>query len=657
MLQNNPALIHLKNTLRSHTEYVEGIVKKNEKGFGFLEVNTQKSYFIPPQCMKKVMHGDRVVAVIQNHVQNDKERKVAHPEKIIQPFLTRFIGQVQKKNKKIFIIPDQPMLKQAIPCNISKNITQSTLQEGDWAVAEMHHHPLNGNHIFCAEITEFITTNTNNFAPWWVTLARYNLARTDPELETPQKMLDEQLVRHDLTETPFITIDSAHTEDIDDALYIEDIGNGRLQLIVAIADPTAYISIDSMIDEVASERSFTNYLPGLHISMLPRQLSNNLCSLRPQKKRPVLACRVIIASNGVPDTNVQFFAAWITSRCQLVYNHVSDWLEDNQKSHWQPPDVIIAQQLTLLNRLCITRNQWRQKNALLCKGRPEFRFLLGKKGEVLDIISEPRRVANHIIEEAMILANTCAARLLRDKFGFGIYNVHLGFDQTHAAKAVAMLANYGISTDSITITTLDGFRILRRQLDSQPTQFLSSRIRRFQLLSELKTTPGPHFGLGLEVYATWTSPIRKYGDMVNHRLLKAIIKGEDGICPTDTLTLKISERRRQHRMAEREVNDWLYLRFFQKIVGSLKKFNAEVIDISRGGVRIRLQENGAVAFIPSSFIHHIRKELICSHDHGVVKIKNIVLYRVTDIIEVTIEAIRMDTRSIIARPVPSCYFL
>ncbi|VFP80001.1 exoribonuclease II [Candidatus Erwinia haradaeae] len=649
MLQNNQILMQLKKKLHSNHKHVEGIVKKTKKNFGFLEINSNKSYFIPPTYMKKVMNGDRIIAVIQN----DKNREIAYPEKIIQPFLTRFVGYVQTQNNILFIIPDHPMLKQAIQCELSKNLKQIALNNGDWAVAEMRHHPLNNNHIFYAEITEFITKKNNTLAPWWITLARHNLKRTQPDLDSPKEILDEQLTRQDLTDMPFITIDSANTEDIDDALYIEDIGDDRLKLIVAIADPTAYISINSVIDIEASERSFTNYLPGFNISMLPRKLSNHICSLLPHKRRPVLACCVTICKNGTPDTNVQFFAAWIASRCQLVYDNVSDWLEDHQKSNWKPPNTIIAQQITLLNRLCIIRNQWRHKHALVFKDHPTFRFLLAKNGEVLDIIAEHRRAANHIIEESMILANICAAHLLRDTFGFGIYNVHLGFDHGHAEQAVSILANYGIMTDSAKVTTLDGFRILRRKLDSQPTQFLNTRIRRFQLLSEIKTTPGPHFGLGLEVYATWTSPIRKYGDMVNHRLLKAIIKGECGIRPTETLAIKISERRRQNRMAEKEVNDWLYSRFFQKIVGSLKKFRAEVIDVSKGGIRIRLQDNGAVAFIPSSFIHEVRKEIVCSHENGIVKIKNIILYRVTDIIEVTIEAVRMETRSIIARPVSS----
>ncbi|VFP87280.1 Exoribonuclease 2 [Candidatus Erwinia haradaeae] len=648
MLQDNPLLVQLKNTFQSKLRYVEGVVKGTSKGFGFLEVKPQKSYFIPPPYMKKVMHGDRIIASIKN----EKDRLIAYPEKLIQPFLKRFIGRIEKKNNYLFIIPECFLLKQAIQCKPNIHFMKHTFQEGDWTVAEMLHHPLTGSHNFFAEIIEFITNEKNNLAPWWVTLARHNLERESPNIESPTEMLDEALERLDLTKMPFITIDSANTEDIDDALYIEDIGRGNLKLIVAIADPTAYVSVGSAIDAAASERSFTNYLPGLNIAMLPRHLSHDVCSLRPNKRRPVLACRVTISPDGEPNNDVQFFAAWITSQAQLIYNNVSDWLENPQQSNWQPKNAIISKQISLLNRLRLARNQWRKEHALLFPDRPDFRFLLDKTGGVIDIVAEHRRIANRIIEESMILVNICAANLLRDTFGFGIYNVHLGFDPTHREQAARVLASYGINAHPVEIATLNGFRVLRRQLDTQPNQFLHTRIRRFQLLSEIKTTPGPHFGLGLDVYATWTSPIRKYGDMVNHRLLKAIIKGENGVRPSTSLTTKMSERRRQNRMAERDISDLLYSRFLQKSAGSTKRFTAEVIDVLKGGIRIRLRDNGAVAFIPSSFLSEEHDGLIFSHIHGHVKNNSITLYRVTDIIEVVIVAVRINTRNIIARPAP-----
>ncbi|KAB8313631.1 exoribonuclease II [Erwinia endophytica] len=642
MFQDNPLLAQLKEKLHSQTPRVEGVVKGTEKGFGFLEVDAQKSYFIPPPFMKKVMHGDRVIAVLQT----DKDREVADPEKLVEPFLTRFVGRVQKKDDRLAIVPDHPLLKEAISCRADRNVKHD-FQDGDWAVAEMRRHPLKGDRSFYAELTAFITTADDHFAPWWVTLSRHNLEREAPEAVAGE-MLDEQLEREDLTALEFVTIDSASTEDMDDALFVEETPTGELCLTIAIADPTAYVAANSELDAIAAERSFTNYLPGFNIPMLPRHLSDDLCSLRPHARRPVLACRVTVAADGTLSKEIHFFSAWIESKAKLTYDDVSDWLENT--GEWQPESEAVANQIRLLHRLCLARAEWRQKHALVFKDRPDFRFLLGEKGEVLDIIAEHRRIANRIVEEAMITANICAATVLREKLGFGVYNIHLGFDAEKAEQAATILENHGVKVDSQAITTLEGFRHLRRDLDSQPTQFLDSRIRRFQSFAEISIEPGPHFGLGLEAYATWTSPIRKYGDMINHRLLKAMIKGETAERPQDALTVKMSERRRLNRMAERDVADWLYSRFLQKAAGTDQRFAAEIIDISRGGMRVRLTDNGAVAFIPAPFIHAVRDELVCSQENGTVQIKGDVVYRVTDVIDVTIAEVRMETRSIVARP-------
>jgi exoribonuclease-2 len=311
---------------------------------------------------------------------------------------------------------------------------------------------------------------------------------------------------------------------MDDALYAESTADGKLLLTVAIADPTAWIAEGSKLDNAAKVRAFTNYLPGFNIPMLPRELSDDLCSLRANEVRPVLACRMTLAADGTIEDNIEFFAATIESKAKLAYDDVSDWLEG--RGSWQPDSEAIAQQITLLKDVCQRRSEWRQTHALVFKDRPDYRFVLGEKGEVLDIVAEPRRIANRIVEESMIAANICAARVLRDKLGFGVYNVHTGFDPANTEQLAALLKTHDVHVDPTEVLTLEGFCKLRRELDAQPTGFLDSRIRRFQSFAEISTEPGPHFGLGLEAYATWTSPIRKYGDMINHRLLKAIIKGE-----------------------------------------------------------------------------------------------------------------------------------
>jgi exoribonuclease-2 len=251
----------------------------------------------------------------------------------------------------------------------------------------------------------------------------------------------------------------------------------------------------------------------------------------------------------------------------------------------------------------------------------------------------------------MIAANVCAALVLRDRLGFGIYNVHNGFDPALVEQAVTVLQANGVEADAEKLLTLEGFCELRRHLDSQPTQFLDSRIRRFQTFAEISTTPGPHFGLGLEAYATWTSPIRKYGDMVNHRLLKAIISEQAAEKPQDDVTVQLAERRRLNRMAERDVGDWLYARFLKDKAGTDERFNAEIIDVTRGGLRVRLLDNGAMAFIPAPFIHAVRDEMVCSQETGTVQVKGEVVYRQSDSLQVNIAEVRMETRSVIARPV------
>lgn len=643
MFQDNPLLAQLKQQLHSQTPRAEGVVKATEKGFGFLEVDGQKSYFIPPPQMKKVMHGDRVTAVIHT----EKERESAEPEELIEPFLTRFVGKVHRKDDRLSIVPDHPLLKDAIQCRAARGV-EHDFKEGDWAVAEMRRHPLKGDRAFYAELTQFITFGDDHFVPWWVTLARHNLEKEAPD-GVATEMQDEGLSRRDLTGLDFVTIDSASTEDMDDALFAEETTDGKVHLTVAIADPTAWIVEGSKLDDMAKVRSFTNYLPGFNIPMLPRELSDDLCSLRPNEVRPVLACRMTIAADGTIEDDIEFFAATIESKAKLAYDDVSNWLENT--GTWQPENDAIAAQIRLLHRVCLNRSEWRKTHALVFKDRPDYRFVLGEKGEVLDIVAEPRRIANRIVEEAMISANICAARVLREKLGFGIYNVHTGFDPANTEALAALLKTHDVHVDPEEVLTLQGFCKLRRELDAQPSGFLDSRIRRFQSFAEISIEPGPHFGLGLEAYATWTSPIRKYGDMVNHRLLKAIIKGETIARPQDDSTVQMAERRRLNRMAERDVGDWLYARFLNDKAGTDARFPAEIIDISRGGMRVRLVDNGAVAFIPAPFLHAVRDELVCSQESGTVQIKGETVYKVTDVIDVNIAEVRMETRSIIARPV------
>lgn len=654
LLKNNTLLSQLKSQLRESTPRAEGRIKSTEKGFGFLETDEGKSYFVPPPQMKNVLHGDRVRAVL--HEETDKKgekRETAEPEELIEAGLDRFIGRIQKVQGKLAVVPDHPSIKQPLKGRTASNIDEAGLADGDWVVAFLKRHPLKPDDKgFFVEVTQLIAKADDHYAPWWVILARHDLPREQPVIEENWTLTDpDGLVRDDLTDIPFFTIDNESTLDMDDALAIQPRPEGGWQLQIAIADPSAYVPEGSTADIEAKTRAFTLYLPARTVTMLPKALSDELCSLQENQRRPALVATLTLDASGSLTGPAVFRCAWIQSRARLDYQQVSDWLEG--QGNWQPADAQLAEDLRQLQALAATRLQWRHDNALVFRDQPDYRFVLDDAGQVVDILAEDRRVAHKMVEEAMLLANTCAADFLAERLGQGIYNVHQGFDPDKIANALKLIEEQGLDYQGEAFTaenlnTLAGFRHLRLALDALPSGWLDTRLRKFQGFSLLSAMPGPHFGLGINQYATWTSPIRKYGDLINHRLIKAVLADSTPHALDETLTEQLTAARRINRIAERDVKDWLYARFLADRVG--ERFDAEIIAINRGGLRARLLANGAVVFVPASSLHATKDELTCDGEQGQVLIQGEVRYRLADAIQLELTAVQIDQRSLIARP-------
>lgn len=645
MFHNNPLLIKLKHQLCKKNLQVEGIVKSTSKGFGFLEVNSKIKYFIPAYHMKKVIHGDRIIGSLE--IENNRE--IIYPKKLIEPFLKRFIGSISKKDNSICIKSNYPYIRNLIFYRYKTTISRSW-KDGDWIVAELKKHSLRDNNYFSVYIKKFISEKNNPLLPWYAILERHKLEKKSPNINLSNSISNimSNNNRIDLTCLDFITIDHSHTKDIDDALFIEETIANQLILTVAIADPTEYIPINNKIDKIAKKRIFTNYLPGFNISMLPKTLSEDICSLHPYLKRPVLACRITIEKDGnIVINQTKFFLAWIKSKNKLSYEQVSDWLE--KSGTWKPTNKKIEKQILLLKKMYSIRHMWRKKNALIFQDRLEYRFNLSKQWEILNISVETRRIAHRIIEESMISANICAANFLNQTIGFAIYNTHAGFDIYHAKNVVMFLKKYNISFSPEEIMTLSGFCKLKRLLNTLSNGYINYRIRRFLSFGEISIYSKPHFSLGLESYATWTSPIRKYSDMINHRLIKSIInKNYNFSRPDDILISNIINRKRKIRMAVKEIEEWLYIKFFYNMNNYKQYYEANIIDVSRGGIRARLLKNGAITFIPISYIHKTRNELMCSPEFGIVYLRNKIYYQVSDTIIVYLIDIKLETKTIIA---------
>ena len=654
MFQNNPLLSQLKQQMRDNKPHVEGIVKGTDKAYGFLECD-KETFFIPPPAMKKVMHGDKIKAVIDTL----DDKKQAEPEELLEPMLTRFIARVRfNKDKKLQLLVDHPNIKQIINASQDKNIEQE-LQDGDWVVAQLKAHPLRDDRFFFAHILEFICHADDELAPWWVTLARHEQSRYPVPGAESYQMIDQK-TRENLTALHFITIDSESTKDMDDALYIEPITENNTQigwkLLVAIADPTAYIPLDSQIERDAAQRCFTNYLPGFNIPMLPRELSDELCSLVPHEIRPALVCYIETDLQGEITASPYFVTAYIQSKDKLVYDKVSDYLEQTDNS-WQPNNIDTEEQIKRLHHFTITRIKWRQTHSLLFKEKPDYSFILAENGKVKEIKATYRRIANQMIEESMILANICAAQYLHANAQTGIFNTHHGFDKKFLPNAhnflLANLANEQNRTEleqrySIeNLSTLEGYCRMRQDIEPIEGDYLELRLRRFLTFAEFKSELAPHFGLGLHGYATWTSPIRKYSDMVNHRLIKACIYHEAYQTPSDELLIRLQDARKRNRMVERDIADWLYCRYLENKVDDKPVFNAEIQDIMRGGLRVLLQENGASIFIPASTIHDNKEDVEMNNEELAFYIKGERKYKIGDIIKVQLTEVKEETRSLI----------
>lgn len=654
MFQDNPLLAQLKQQIHDSKEQVEGVVKSTDKAYGFLECD-KKTYFIAPPSMKKVMHGDKIKATIEK--QGDKEQ--AEPEALIEPMLTRFIAKVRfNKDKKLQVLVDHPSINQPIGAQQAKSVKEE-LQEGDWVVANLKTHPLRDDRFFYATINQFICRADDELAPWWVTLARHEQSRYPVQGAEHYEMLDQK-TRENLTALHFVTIDSESTMDMDDALYIESIAQNSTQtgwkLVVAIADPTAYIALDSQIEQEAKQRCFTNYLPGFNIPMLPRELSDELCSLIANETRPALVCYIETDLAGNITAKPHFVSAYVQSKAKLAYNKVSDYLEQADNA-WQPETPETAQQIHWLHQFTKARIQWHKTHSLLFKEKPDYAFVLAENGKVQEIKAEYRRIANQIVEEAMIIANICAAQFLHEQAKTGIFNTHSGFDKKFLENAhhflMANLANEQNQTELAerysveNLATLNGYCQMRHDIEPIESDYLELRLRRYLTFAEFKSELAPHFGLGLEGYATWTSPIRKYSDMVNHRLIKAVLAKQPYEKTQNDVLARLQEARRQNRLVERDIADWLYCRYLAPKVAENVEFNAEVQDVMRGGLRVQLLENGASMFIPASTLHNNKEEMQVNSDEIALYIKGERTYKIGDIVKVKLTEVKEATRSIV----------
>jgi len=417
------------------------------------------------------------------------------------------------------------------------------------------------------------------------------------EIEAELAQLSENAVREDsksvidLTHVPFVTIDGENAKDFDDAVFCEQVGDGFC-LDVAIADVARWVVPGGALDGAARERGNSVYLPGQVVPMLPELLSNDLCSLRPGQLRDVFVCRLRIDHQG-GITGYDFIEAQIISAGRLTYEAASEFLAKGVKGA-QGFSPEIEQSLLALWTVSKGLFAHRIGEGSLHLVFPETVAPLNQEGLIEDISSRPRLAAASLIEECMLAANVCAAQRLDEWFGEAIYRCHEApeLDALRAIKDV--LGLYGVKMRPGRESA--GRRLTRalESVEQSPAVRESLQMLVLRSLKQAYYSAGKcsHFGLGFAAYTHFTSPIRRYPDLIAHRMLKATLgypaRGAAALQEAELSAISehCSHAERTAEVAEREMMGWLKAEFIGRYLG--EAFSGTVSGVTSFGVFVTL---------------------------------------------------------------------
>lgn len=475
-----------------------------------------------------------------------------------------------------------------------------------------------------------------------------NLPTQSPEiLEGNWPLLDPaHLEREDLTQLNFFTIDSSSSQDLDDAICIETTADGWL-LHLAFADPAAYLAQGSVLDIEAKLRGSSFYLPNQVINLLPSELSNNLASLLANQRRPALVIRVVINQQGGVEGEVEFKLAWVASQAKLDYRSVAQWLED---ASCDTANQELLPSLQALAAFAQARHSWRKKHQLVSPNQPDFRFIVNETTQQVDLKVEEKNLAHTLIEESMLLANQLGAEFLANTVKAGIFTSYPGIKADKINQVEDLLLQADIKGFSLPeLTSLEGYLDLQAKLEEINNPWLSIKLKRLNENLNLTLNPELHLGLGVKYYASITAPLRRYQDLINLRLIKAHLIGEQLHLPSSLEVEHLNTLRYKQRRAENLIKNQLYALYLTDKIG--KQFTGTIFNINKGGVRVNFKENGASAFIPLSLLLPKHQHKTPNIEAGWVEANNKPLYRLGDEMKVSLAEVKTHQTSLIAKQI------
>lgn len=607
-------------------DLVAGTVIANPDGFGFLrpDSGTGDDLFLPPFEMRKAMHGDRVLASVTG--MDRRGRREGAIVEVLERRLDRLIGRFTLESGISYVVPDDRRIQRnvQIPADARLDAKHGQLVVCEIVQPADSHRPPIGRIL--AVLGDKLTASLAVEAA----IHGHEIPHEFPPEVLAQAVAVPLQVdaataaaRVDLRNTPLITIDGEDAKDFDDAVYCEPNRDG-FRLIVAIADVSHYVQPGTPLDDEAQKRATSVYFPGFVVPMLPETLSNGICSLNPKVDRLCFVCDMQIDRQG-DITRSKFYEAVMNSHARLTYtqvwNAVGDGIPDEDRQ--QALAFIGAQlpQVERLHQLYKILDKARQKRGAIEFESSEVRFVLGPQGEVTQAGMLQRNDAHKLIEECMISANVEAAKYLLDKHIPAPYRDHDRPPEAKYADLEEFLREFKLRLPPWAKVQPRDFRALLEKIRERPdAALLESVILRSQSLAVYAPDNIGHFGLALEAYAHFTSPIRRYPDLLVHRAIKHALSGgkpatyQYSASAMAALSLQCSERSRRADEAQREVDDRYRAAWMEQHVGS--EFDGTISGVTSFGLFVELDDskvNGLihVTQLPNDFYHFdpIRKTL------------------------------------------------
>ncbi|MGO4221753.1 ribonuclease R [Lysobacter sp. TAF61] len=604
---------------------VPGVVIANPDGFGFLRLEGGgDDLFLPPMEMRKAMHGDRVLASVTGV--DRRGRREGAITRVLERRLNRLIGRFVLEAGISYVVPDDRRIQRNVQIPPDERLGA---QNGQLVVCELLQAPDPQRPPIGRVLAVLGDRLTASLA------VQAAIHGHEIPHEFPQDVLDEASAvpltvdaataaqRVDLRQLQLVTIDGEDAKDFDDAVYCEPNRDG-FRLVVAIADVSSYVRPGTPLDDEAQKRATSVYFPGFVVPMLPETLSNGICSLNPKVDRLCFVCDMQVDRNGEV-TGSKFYEAVMNSHARLTYtqvwNAVGEGIAADAREEALGQIGSLLPNVQRLHQLFQVLKKARERRGAIEFESSEVRFVLGPKGEVVQAGMLQRNDAHKLIEECMIAANVEAAKYLLEHHVPAPYRIHERPPEQKYADLQEFLKEFKLRMPPWSKVEPRDFTILLKKVrERADATLLESVLLRSQSLAVYSPDNVGHFGLALEAYAHFTSPIRRYPDLLVHRAIKYALTGgrpeKYRYSPSEmaALTLQCSERERRADEAEREVDERYRAAWMEQHVGG--EFEGVISGVTSFGLFVELDDskvNGLihVTQLPHDYYHFdpIRKTL------------------------------------------------